>query len=148
MVVEDGACIKRCTILRGAVVKSHSWLESCIIGWNCTVGQWVSTHYDTRDSGREAGALHHCTWCCGQISFLAGVLHQRLELYSGTVGKWEGGGVDETFSDLWYVLFTSEHRHEYVCIVDWHFPAVESLISPYTICEGYNSVSVGLSNFC
>ncbi|XP_064486797.1 mannose-1-phosphate guanyltransferase beta-A-like [Ornithodoros turicata] len=41
VVIEDGACIKRCTLLNGATVKSHSWLESCIIGWRCTVGQWV-----------------------------------------------------------------------------------------------------------
>ena len=41
VVVEDGACIKRSTLLKGAVVKSHSWLSSCIIGWNCVVGQWV-----------------------------------------------------------------------------------------------------------
>lgn len=41
VVVEEGACIKRSTILKGAVVKSHSWLSSCIIGWNCSVGKWV-----------------------------------------------------------------------------------------------------------
>ena len=33
VVVEDGVCIKRTTVLRGASIKSHSWLESCIIGW-------------------------------------------------------------------------------------------------------------------
>ncbi|XP_064604453.1 mannose-1-phosphate guanyltransferase beta-like [Liolophura sinensis] len=41
VIIEDGACIKRSTILRGVKIKSHSWLESCIIGWNSTVGQWV-----------------------------------------------------------------------------------------------------------
>lgn len=41
VVIEDGACIKRSTILRGAIVKSHSWINSCIIGWNCRVGQWA-----------------------------------------------------------------------------------------------------------
>jgi hypothetical protein len=41
VIIEDGACIKRSTILRGAVIKSHSWISSCIIGWNCRVGQWV-----------------------------------------------------------------------------------------------------------
>ncbi|XP_066283540.1 mannose-1-phosphate guanyltransferase beta-A-like isoform X1 [Branchiostoma lanceolatum] len=40
-VIEDGARIKRCTILRGSVVKSHSWLESSIIGWRSQVGRWV-----------------------------------------------------------------------------------------------------------
>lgn len=42
VVVEDGACIKRCTILDDSHIKSHSWLDSCIIGWKCVVGQWVS----------------------------------------------------------------------------------------------------------
>lgn len=27
VVVEDGVCIKRSTVLRGAIIKSHSWLE-------------------------------------------------------------------------------------------------------------------------
>ena len=42
VVIEDGVCIKRCTVLNGAHIKSHSWLESCIIGWKCVVGRWVS----------------------------------------------------------------------------------------------------------
>ncbi|XP_074645651.1 mannose-1-phosphate guanylyltransferase catalytic subunit beta-like isoform X1 [Tubulanus polymorphus] len=41
VIIEDGACIKRSTILRGAVIKSHSWLDSCIVGWKSTVGKWV-----------------------------------------------------------------------------------------------------------
>lgn len=41
VVIEDGACVKRCTLLRGSVVKSHAWLNSCIVGWNSQVGQWV-----------------------------------------------------------------------------------------------------------
>lgn len=41
VVIEDGVCIKRTTILAGAVVKSHAWLDSCIVGWRSTVGQWV-----------------------------------------------------------------------------------------------------------
>jgi len=40
-VLEDGVCVKRCTILKDAVIQSHSWLESCIIGWRSTVGKWV-----------------------------------------------------------------------------------------------------------
>ena len=42
VIIEDGVCIKRCTVLNGAHIKSHSWLESCIIGWKCVVGRWVS----------------------------------------------------------------------------------------------------------
>lgn len=41
VVVEDGVCIRRCTVLQGAHIRSHSWLESCIVGWRCHVGQWV-----------------------------------------------------------------------------------------------------------
>lgn len=41
VVIEDGVCIKRCTILKEAQISSHSWLESCIIGWRCKVGRWV-----------------------------------------------------------------------------------------------------------
>ncbi|KAM9592476.1 mannose-1-phosphate guanylyltransferase catalytic subunit beta isoform 1-T1 [Trichechus inunguis] len=41
VVVEDGVCIRRCTVLRDAHIHSHSWLESCIVGWRCRVGQWV-----------------------------------------------------------------------------------------------------------
>ncbi|XP_068604916.1 mannose-1-phosphate guanyltransferase beta [Brachionichthys hirsutus] len=41
VVVEDGVRIKRCTVLKGARVQSHSWLESCIVGWSSSVGQWV-----------------------------------------------------------------------------------------------------------
>jgi len=41
VVIEDGVCIKRCTVLHRARVRQHSWLDSCIIGWECTVGQWV-----------------------------------------------------------------------------------------------------------
>jgi len=41
VVIDDGVCIKRSTVLRGARIKQHSWIDSCIIGWSCTVGQWV-----------------------------------------------------------------------------------------------------------
>ncbi|XP_022190606.2 mannose-1-phosphate guanyltransferase beta [Nilaparvata lugens] len=41
VVIEDGVCIKRTTILRNAVVRSHAWLDQCIVGWRSVVGQWV-----------------------------------------------------------------------------------------------------------
>ncbi|XP_023341142.1 mannose-1-phosphate guanyltransferase beta-A [Eurytemora carolleeae] len=41
VVIEDGVCIKRSTVLRGARIAQHSWLESSIVGWKCSVGQWV-----------------------------------------------------------------------------------------------------------
>ncbi|KAM6126320.1 mannose-1-phosphate guanylyltransferase catalytic subunit beta isoform 1-T1 [Phoenicopterus ruber ruber] len=48
VVVEDGVRIKRCTVLKGARIRSHSWLESCIVGWSCSVGQWVRTRVPPR----------------------------------------------------------------------------------------------------
>ena len=42
VVVEDGVRIKRCTIMKGVTIKSHSWLDSCIVGWESKVGKWVS----------------------------------------------------------------------------------------------------------
>merc|ERR1711874_302345 len=41
VVIEDGVCIKRTTVLKGAHIKEHSWLNSCIVGWRCSVGRWV-----------------------------------------------------------------------------------------------------------
>lgn len=43
VVLEDGVRIKRCTVLKGAHIRSHSWLESSIVGWSSSVGQWVRT---------------------------------------------------------------------------------------------------------
>ncbi|KAK9889208.1 hypothetical protein WA026_004487 [Henosepilachna vigintioctopunctata] len=41
VIIEDGVCVKRSTVLRDVKIKSNSWLESCIIGWRCSVGRWV-----------------------------------------------------------------------------------------------------------
>ncbi|KXJ30222.1 mannose-1-phosphate guanyltransferase beta-B [Exaiptasia diaphana] len=41
VVIQDGACLSRCVILRDSVIKSHSWIQSSIIGWRSQVGQWV-----------------------------------------------------------------------------------------------------------
>lgn len=27
--------------MKGSKVKSHAWLDNCIIGWKCSVGRWV-----------------------------------------------------------------------------------------------------------
>jgi mannose-1-phosphate guanylyltransferase len=40
-VVEDGVCIKRCTVLSNTHIESHCWLQSSIIGWKCRIGKWV-----------------------------------------------------------------------------------------------------------
>lgn len=53
VVVEDGVRIKRCTVLKGARIRSHSWLESCIVGWSCSVGQWVRTWVPPRGTGAQ-----------------------------------------------------------------------------------------------
>ncbi|XP_012280710.1 mannose-1-phosphate guanyltransferase beta isoform X2 [Orussus abietinus] len=41
VVLSDGCCIKRCTLLKSAVIKEHAWLDGCIIGWKSVVGRWV-----------------------------------------------------------------------------------------------------------
>lgn len=41
VVIEDGLLIKGCTILSGTRLKSHSRIDSCIIGWDCVIGKWV-----------------------------------------------------------------------------------------------------------
>lgn len=41
VMVEDGLLIKRCTILSGSRLQSHSRLDGCIIGWDCSIGKWV-----------------------------------------------------------------------------------------------------------
>lgn len=41
-VVEDGARITRTTLLQGTKVCAHAYVSSSIIGWNSTVGKWVS----------------------------------------------------------------------------------------------------------
>jgi len=41
VVIEDGVRIRSSTLLRGSKVQAHSWLSSCIVGWNCSVGKWV-----------------------------------------------------------------------------------------------------------
>lgn len=30
------------TVLRGSKVKSHAWIQKSIIGWDSTVGKWVT----------------------------------------------------------------------------------------------------------
>lgn len=41
VIIEDGVRIKRSTIFEGSVIKSHSLLDSSIVGWKSTVGQWA-----------------------------------------------------------------------------------------------------------
>ncbi|KAF6779221.1 hypothetical protein AHF37_02063 [Paragonimus kellicotti] len=40
-VIEDGVRIRNSTLLKGSIVRAHSWISNCIIGWRCIVGQWV-----------------------------------------------------------------------------------------------------------
>lgn len=41
VVIEEGVSISRCTILKDSHIKKHSWLDSCLIGWGCSIGRWV-----------------------------------------------------------------------------------------------------------
>ena len=40
-VIEDGVRISRSAIMGGARIKAHSWVDSTIVGWQCTVGRWA-----------------------------------------------------------------------------------------------------------
>lgn len=40
-VVEDGVRIQQSTLLEGSVVRAHSLVSRCIVGWHCTIGRWV-----------------------------------------------------------------------------------------------------------
>lgn len=68
VVVEDGVRIKRCTVLKGSRVRSHSWLESCIVGWSSCVGQWVSTHLLPQRQHHGLFTLRlHFPQCCATL---------------------------------------------------------------------------------
>lgn len=41
VVIENGVRIRHSTVLEASFIKSHSWLDSCVIGWRSMVGQWV-----------------------------------------------------------------------------------------------------------
>lgn len=56
VLIEDGVRIKRCTVLKGSRIRSHSWLESCIVGWSSSVGQWVSYH-ERQGLGRDGAEI-------------------------------------------------------------------------------------------
>ena len=40
-VVEEGVRLCRSTLLEGAVVKAHAYVESTIVGWKSSVGKWA-----------------------------------------------------------------------------------------------------------
>ncbi|VUZ53774.1 unnamed protein product [Hymenolepis diminuta] len=39
--IEDGVRIQDSAILSGATIRSHSWLDGSIVGWNSDVGRWL-----------------------------------------------------------------------------------------------------------
>ena len=41
VVVEDGVCLRNTAILADSIVRSHTFIDKCIIGWNCKIGRWV-----------------------------------------------------------------------------------------------------------
>ncbi|KAF8571360.1 hypothetical protein P879_05336 [Paragonimus westermani] len=41
VVIEDGVRISNTAIFSKSVVRSHTWLHNCIVGWRSTVGRWV-----------------------------------------------------------------------------------------------------------
>ena len=41
VVIEDGVCMSKTTVLSDAKIKSHAWIRQSIIGWKSVVGKWV-----------------------------------------------------------------------------------------------------------
>ncbi|KAK4337258.1 hypothetical protein RND71_044161 [Anisodus tanguticus] len=39
--IKNGVCLKNCAILSDTTIECHTWIDKCIIGWNCFVGKWV-----------------------------------------------------------------------------------------------------------
>ena len=39
--IHTGVCLSQSTVLRGARICSHAWVQSSIVGWQSTVGKWV-----------------------------------------------------------------------------------------------------------
>jgi mannose-1-phosphate guanylyltransferase len=38
-------------LLKGSIIKSHSWINESIVGWNSTVGKWVKLILKVRIEG-------------------------------------------------------------------------------------------------
>ncbi|XP_017776344.1 PREDICTED: mannose-1-phosphate guanyltransferase beta [Nicrophorus vespilloides] len=41
-IIQDGVRVQRCTILKDAKIHSYTRVENCIVGWECTIGKWVT----------------------------------------------------------------------------------------------------------
>ncbi|CAI4228337.1 unnamed protein product [Auanema sp. JU1783] len=41
VVIEAGVCLSHCTILCDSTVRTHAWINQCIIGRKCSVGRWA-----------------------------------------------------------------------------------------------------------
>uniref|UniRef100_F1L4A9 mannose-1-phosphate guanylyltransferase n=1 Tax=Ascaris suum TaxID=6253 RepID=F1L4A9_ASCSU len=39
--IENGVCLRHCTILSDSIVRTHSWINSSIVGRKCSIGRWV-----------------------------------------------------------------------------------------------------------
>ncbi|TNN10032.1 Mannose-1-phosphate guanyltransferase beta isoform 1 [Schistosoma japonicum] len=41
VIIEDGVRISNSAIFSKSIIRSHSWLNNCIVGWRSVVGKWV-----------------------------------------------------------------------------------------------------------
>ncbi|KAJ3046332.1 mannose-1-phosphate guanyltransferase [Rhizophlyctis rosea] len=39
--IGDGVRLSRTVVMEGSTIKSHAWIQSTIVGWHSTVGQWA-----------------------------------------------------------------------------------------------------------
>lgn len=63
--IEDGVRLQRCTIMSKAKIKSNSWINSAIIGWDCIVGSWVGAE---GRSGRRYYYFLDCQKLCSSTT--------------------------------------------------------------------------------
>ena len=47
VVIGDGVRLINTTVMKGAQIKNHCWINRSIIGWECIVGNWVRMENDT-----------------------------------------------------------------------------------------------------
>lgn len=42
VIIGKGCRLKNCALMRGVVVSDFSWIDSSILGWQSSIGKWVS----------------------------------------------------------------------------------------------------------
>ncbi|CAH8543870.1 unnamed protein product [Schistosoma turkestanicum] len=80
VVIEDGVRISNSAIFSKSVIKSHSWLNNCIVGWRSVVGKWFSVHtmstnitHQPSHITRNQRSMSNKTWSHGCTVWFTGL---------------------------------------------------------------------------